>query len=99
LMKGDNLGNIYITGSTGAIDTIGTPGSFRPTKSYLMQNYILKLNQSGEKVWGSYLFNNDLGIASINSKVGFFIGKNSLYIFSVTDEADLATPGVYKETG
>ncbi|HLS31897.1 MAG TPA: hypothetical protein VK021_13655, partial [Flavobacteriaceae bacterium] len=99
LMKGDNLGNIYITGGAGEIDTIGTPGSFRPTKSYPTQNYILKINQSGEKVWGSYLFNNDLGIASISSKVGLYIGKNALYLFSVTDEADLTTPGVYQETG
>lgn len=100
LMKGDNLGNIYIAGSTGENDTIGTPGSFRSTKFYPAQNFILKLNQTGEKVWGSYLFDNDLGIASANnSKVGFHIGKNSLYLFSVTDEADLATPDVYQEAG
>lgn len=99
LMKADALGNIYIAGGAGEIDTIGTSGSFRPTKSFPTQNYILKINQSGEKVWGSYLFNNNLGIASVNSKVGFYIGKNFLCLISVTDEADLATPGVYQETG
>lgn len=94
-MKGDALGNIYITGSTAEIDTIGTPGSFRPTKWYPTQNYILKLNQSGERLWGTYLFNRNLGVPY--GQTGFYIAKSAVYIVSFTEEGGLATAGAYQE--
>jgi|SRR5690625_2023580 len=95
--KADNLGNIYLSGVTEYNDSIGSSGTFRPSKSFEKQSFILKINQEGEKVWGSYLFNSNLGIASTAGKVGLYIGKSALYLLSVTDEASLATPGVYQE--
>ncbi len=93
-MKGDDLGNIYITGGASENDSIGTSESFRPTKSYLTQSYILKLNQSGERLWGTYLFNRDLGVPY--GKMGICFDKSAVYIVSFTEEDSLATPSAYQ---
>lgn len=97
-IKTDNIGNFYVVGSAVDNDSLGTPGTFQPDKIFDWQEYIIKFNQQGEKQWGSYLFQGTSQIGVTSSQLGFYPDqKAGLYLVSLTDEENLATPGAYQE--
>ena len=56
----DHLGNIYICGTTKSPDSIATTGTYQSSISngcvglYYYNAYIIKLDSSGNKIWGTY---------------------------------------------
>jgi len=98
----DQSGNYFILGSATGNDSIGTPGSFRPTKTFEKQRFIVKYNQEFEKQWGSYLFETheagqNSGLPSFGHGARPFIDKQGVYLAIGTQEEGLATPGAYQE--
>src|SRR5690625_3767939 len=97
-IKTDNIGNFYVVGSAVDNDSIGTTGTFRPEKTFDWQEYIIKFNQQGEKQWGSYLFEGTSQFGVASSQLGFYPDKKAgIYLVSLTNEENLATPGAYQE--
>ncbi len=50
----DNSGNIYITGITGSLTNIATPGSYQLTNHGYWDGFLAKFNPSGFRIWGTY---------------------------------------------
>ena len=68
----DNFNNAYVAGETYSLNNISTSGSF--ITNNLNQNgssYIVKLNSNGNRIWGTYIHNQNLpsSATKINSIV------------------------------
>ena len=53
-IKIDSNNNVYFTGKETYNTNLGTPGTFQPIKNLYNDVYLVKLNDSGIKIWGTY---------------------------------------------
>lgn len=54
-ITGDEEGNIYISGCTDKDSNIATPGVYQEVRKGGRDLFILKFNNAGQKVWGTYI--------------------------------------------
>ena len=95
-VAGDNLGGVFLTGTTGSTEKIATPGSREPTAQLGMEySFLARFNNTGVLDWGTYIGNghSDEVRASSCDAVG------NIYICgSMFGDSTLATPGCYQDT-
>lgn len=98
-IKTDTEGNIYISGST-HWQSLGDPGTAYPGFTILNtlnppNNYVVKLNHQGQKVWATYVPTN-------YDPVRISIYDNDLYILThhqiFNNEPLFATPGAFDQS-
>lgn len=93
-MTCDGAGNVYLTGSTYATDSIATPGSYQPTLVGVANAYLTKINSAGGIQWGTYFGSGGEGGRSVAIGPG-----GVLYIVgSTTSTAGIASAGAYQAT-
>lgn len=99
----DNFNNAYVAGETYSLNNISTSGSF--ITNNLNQNgssYIVKLNSNGNRIWGTYIHNQNLpsSATKINSIVTSSLSE--IYVAGMTNDISesintLTTPNSHKE--
>jgi hypothetical protein len=89
----DEDGNSYTLGFTQSLNNIATTGTYQGTFNAFSDVFILKHDENGNKIWGTYYGGNfyDRGFG-IDYKNGY------LYIAGNTFSMNMATPGVHQET-
>lgn len=94
----NSLSDIFITGKTAINDGITTPDAYMPTKETVnSRNFIVKLNTSGQRVWGTYVG----GVGPGGEQGGFLAidTNNSIFLFGLTTSANgISTSGAHQET-
>ncbi len=96
-MESDDEGNIYVLGVATSDTGIATSGTYKTTKTFDEENFIIQYNAAGQKVWGSYLGENKVLHNYSKGRVGFSAREGAVYIGHATDEAGLGTAGVFQE--
>ncbi|MFM9987594.1 T9SS type B sorting domain-containing protein [Flavobacterium sp.] len=91
----DNNDNVYFAGYTRINNNITTTNSFMPTKNPIaLKNFLIKLNTSGQRIWGTYSGGNlseQAGYCTVDS-------NNDIYICGLTFSPNgISTPGVHQE--
>lgn len=89
----DNEDNVYIGGTTSSSIGIATPSSFDDYNLYTETGFFAKLNQNGQRLWGSYLGNSTEVYSFVFKNNSLYIGGNGGYDNSIT------TLCAYKRTG
>ncbi|MFD1602722.1 T9SS type B sorting domain-containing protein [Flavobacterium artemisiae] len=87
----DDEDNIYIGGETASKINMTSPGSFDSSNPFLYKGFFAKLNNNGQRVWGTYL-----GEAYVYSII---FKNNSLYLGATNfgfSYAKLTSPCSYK---
>jgi hypothetical protein len=90
----DDFGNVYLSGGTGYLQNIATPGSYQEVLSGEADAFMVKFNTDGERLWGTYYggVGSDFGS---NQKPLFY--NNSFYIIGSTNSLQgIATTGSYQ---
>lgn len=94
--KLDANDNMYVYGKTlYANSDIPSPGCFQPIKDIYNTSYLIKLNNVGAKLWGTYYGGNE------NEEINSVSVDNAgnIYAFGVTSSTDVfATPGAHQST-
>ncbi len=57
-LTGDENGNIYVVGMTTSTEDIATPGVYQEEIKGFRDIFIMKFNDEGQKLWGTYLGGN-----------------------------------------
>lgn len=91
----DADGNIYFTGRTLSGTSIATTGSQQSSHAGNGDAFLVKLNNDGERIWGTYY-------GGSGAELGYSVASdssNNLYITGYTLSASgIATTGAYDET-
>ena len=92
----NNNGETYLSGRTYQDDAdISTPDGYMPVKPPYGKSYMIKLNNLGQRVWGTYYGSNlreESGSLCLDS-------ANNIYLFGITTgTSGIATPGAYQES-
>lgn len=86
--------NIYCFGRTNSLNNISSPGIFQETYIESSRNYstgcVIKFNNKGQKIWGSYFFPEILG--------GSVTNNGSIYFTGRAESGFQATENVFQET-
>ena len=91
---------IYFASWTSANNNITTPGAFQETKTGFT-HFLVKFNDNGERVWGTYYGLNQESGAYYNEMTSFLTFDNAgnpILSGSTLSNNNIATPGSYKET-
>lgn len=89
----DNENNIYIGGETSSSNNIASPGSFDSYNLYTETGFFAKLNQNGQRLWGSYLGSGTEIYSLVFTNNSLYVGGNGGIDNSIT------TLCAYKRTG
>lgn len=82
---------VYMVGGTTSSSNIGSPGSFQPGKAGLIDNFLVKFNPSGQRIWGTYFGGT---AAESTFPVALAGTDNNVYLAGITYSYNLiATPG------
>ena len=85
-------GEIYFTGVTSSNGSISTPGSHQAVKSEFEDAFLVKLNSSGSRVWGTYYG----GIATDGATtIALDFGGNVVIGGSTYSGGGIASPGAW----
>lgn len=80
----DGIGNIIIVGSTTSTNAIASPGAYQLTNGGSTDTYIVKFNNTGARLWGTFLGGNNLewpaGVATDN--------KNNIYVYGEWEDTN-----------
>jgi gliding motility-associated-like protein len=91
----DDENNVYIGGQLSGSennDNIASPGSFDDYNKWTETGFLAKLDNNGQRIWGTYL-----GIGSIIYSI---ISKNNyLYIGGMGGDISITSPCAYKRNG
>lgn len=78
----DNIGNVYLSGSSASGSAITTAGCHQPTLGGMSDAFLVKFNTSGVRQWGTYYggSGNEYGAACVTNSVGdtYFSGETTL---------------------
>lgn len=100
-LKCDN-GYVYVSGMTSSNTNITTPNSFQSTKiNSTYTNYLIKFNENGERIWGSYVGenNNNTNSTTIYNSVRINIFSNNVILFGSTILIEnISTPNSFQPT-
>src|SRR5581483_2213842 len=90
----DASGNVYVTGSTTSSNNIATTGAFQTTYASYNDVFVVKLNSSGVRQWGTYVGNGNEYASSI------VVDRNGDVIIAGTTESytTISTTGAYQTT-
>jgi hypothetical protein len=75
----DKWNNILVAGSTHSADSIGTAGTFQPSPPYIWTyfgGYLLKLDSTGKRTWGTYYTSNVFGESYSTTPTSLITDKN-----------------------
>lgn len=92
-LSADLNNNIYVTGRTNSDTAIATPGTFMDTIGGLNDSYILKLSNSGARIWCSYF-----GGADDDEINALTIHKNRIIISGSTNSSSGIANNAYQTT-
>ncbi|WP_269684168.1 T9SS type B sorting domain-containing protein [Flavobacterium lacustre] len=92
----NNIGETYFSGQTSLYDGIATPDGYMPNKINLYKVYFIKLNNLGQRVWGTYYGGNrteQLSTIHLDN-------QQNIYLYCITNgsTSGIATPGAYQTT-
>lgn len=91
----DAVGNIYIVGGTTSTNGIATSGTHQPTRSGTSDGFVIKFNNNGVRLWGTYC-------GGSSSDRFLDVGTDSsgnVYCFGETSSTSgIATNGAFKTT-
>jgi gliding motility-associated-like protein len=92
----NNIGETYFSGQTRLYDGIATPDGYMPNKINLYKVYFIKLNNLGQRVWGTYYG----GDGGEQLSLIHLDNQQNIYLYGVTNGSTLgiATPGAYQTT-
>jgi hypothetical protein len=93
-----NNGFIYFSGLGTSNFNITTPNSFQPTKnSTTYSNYLVKFNEAGERLWGTYVGENSTAgiLEPISAKIKIHLSNIYLYGATVLTE-NISTPNAFQ---
>lgn len=91
----DSSGFIYVTGST-ADDNLATPNSFKEQKTLLIESYLAKFDTLGNRIWTTYLGNNNMYVPNLPN-IALDPFGNILIIGATKGSQDMmGTPGTYR---
>ncbi len=91
----DVNGNVYFTGTTTATANIATPGSHQETPGGDLDIYLVKFNNDGQRIWGTYYG------GSQYEQIGNIVydGFGHIYLGAMTMSTNnIATPGSHQPT-
>ena len=94
-IKVDQYENVYLIGTTKSNSNIATAGSYQDTFRGNEDAFLVKMNTSGQRIWGTYIGGNnkDYGAKIDITQNGF------IYITGNTrSNTGIATSGVHKDT-
>lgn len=104
----DDAGNVYFAGhTTDSSSGFTTIGSSQPSYGGISDNYLVKFDGNGNRIWATYYggSDNEGGGAISNSfssgldKVGLCLSVNSLWLCGFTKSANnIATAGSYQDS-
>lgn len=92
----DNIGNVYLAGSTNNTSSIATPGTHRSVYADSIDAFLAKFNSEGKRIWGTYLGgkSNDIIASMVFMSED---GNGSIYTYgSTSSDTGIATPGAYR---
>ncbi len=87
--------SVYITGLSNSVNTLSTPGVFQTTKSNY-SNIIVQFDNSGNRIWCSYLGNWGSGIVPLECAALSIDDNDRLYVAGSAAIDDITTPGSYQ---
>lgn len=92
----NNNHEIYFSGDTNITSDIATPDAYMPTKNFYYKCYLIKLNNTGQKIWGTYYGGNmaeQLGYVKIDN-------SNNIYLYGNTNGSTtgIATNNAHQTT-
>ncbi|MEP7320971.1 MAG: SBBP repeat-containing protein [Saprospiraceae bacterium] len=91
----DPQGNVYAVGSTGSGNNIATPGNHQSTLSGEQDVLLVKFNNQGKRIWGTYLGGPDFDFGqsiALDSKGNIFICGGT------RSTSNFTTPGTHQPT-
>lgn len=92
----DTSGNVYLSGATALRDNIATPGSYQEhiaEEFFNLDNFVVKFNPQGERIWGTYYG----GIKKeYNIITRFDQSGNMFFLGDTASEQNIATDGSYQ---
>lgn len=92
----DANGYVYLTGITGSVNNIASPGSYQPVKAAGNDAYLAKFDKNGVRQWGTYFGGNN----SDNATAIATDAMNRIYIAGNTASTDLpAASGFQSSNG
>ncbi|MBS1615485.1 MAG: SBBP repeat-containing protein [Bacteroidetes bacterium] len=104
----DNAGNVYFAGhTTDSSSGFTTAGSSQPSYGGISDNYLVKFDGNGNRIWATYYggSDNEGGGAISNSfssgldKVGLCLSRNRLWLCGFTKSTNnIATAGSYQDS-
>jgi hypothetical protein len=89
----DNIGNVYMAGTTSSTVNMATAGAFKPTTAGGRDAFLVKFSSNGMRLWGTYYggLANDFGVGLGVDKWG------NVYIAGNTESSTgLASPGAFQ---
>ena len=91
---------VFIEGCTWLTSGISTPGAYKEVPQY-SDAYLIKLNQNGQRIWGTYYGGNvtegSNGAVNVNNKMSID-NNNNIYLVGNTDSfIGISTPGAHQE--
>jgi len=89
----DELGNEYIAGHTNSTNNIATSGAFQGSFSSVFDVFLIKYDENGNKIWGTYF-----GGDSYDRAYGIDYHDGKLYVTGSTYSSNFATNGVHQST-
>jgi hypothetical protein len=97
-----NATGIYFLGIqflfTGATGYFATPGAFKPTPTGDTDYFLVKMDETGNRVWGTYFGSNGYDHAFNYGQLA--LTENGIFITGASygQTNNIATPGAYQET-
>lgn len=90
----NEFGNVYFCGDTRITQGITTPNAYVETiQSNIIENFVVKLNNQGQQIWGTYYSGNENEYQA-NIALDSF---NDLYLYGMTHSVSgISTPGSFQ---
>src|SRR5690606_4024389 len=83
--------NIYIAGATSSASDISTAGSYQENYVGYENAFLVKFNESGNRLWGTYYGEYQVIATDVN------IYDDSIYLFGITSsDTGISSPNAYQ---
>lgn len=88
--------DVYFSGTTSQDQGISTPDSYMPVRGFYIKTYLIKLNNLGQRVWGTYYggnFGEQLGRVALDT-------NNDIYLYGIVSGSTtgIASEGAHQTT-
>jgi gliding motility-associated-like protein len=93
--------HVFLGGCTNFTSGIATPDAYKPAPQY-SDAYLIKLDQSGQRLWGTYYGGNFMegtnGAADVNNELSLDTAGNIYLVGNTSSTTGISTPGAHQET-